>query len=284
MKSNPNLLSQVNQLQTELAPIHETNKSLSHELSKSSERFVIALHGDNQAVWDWNLNTDEVYYSPLWKSMLGYEEDELENHLDTWKSLVHCDEQEAILEKVQNYISGRSDSFEVEMRLRHKQGYYVYIRSIALRVSKFSDSKPNRLVGYHVDISKHKRAELFTQKHTKILEMIAKGFPTSDIYNEIALMYENLYVGMRCSMLELEGDTLLHGGAPSLPQEYCDAVNGLKIGPNIGSCGTSTYTGKRVLVKILKPTPNGLQSNMSLFRIACVAVGRSQSSAPPVRY
>ncbi|OLQ80577.1 histidine kinase [Photobacterium proteolyticum] len=255
MKSNPNLLTQVNQSQTELAPIHETNQSLSHELSKNSERFVIALHGDNQAVWDWDLDTDEVYYSPLWKSMLGFEEDELNNHLDTWKSLVHCDEQEAILEKAQNYISGRSDSFEVEMRLRHKQGYYVYIRSIALRVSKFSDSKPNRLVGYHVDISKHKRAELFAKKHTKILEMIAKGFPTSEIYTEIALMYENLYVGMRCSMLELEGDTLLHGGAPSLPQEYCDAVNGLKIGPNIGSCGTSTYTGKRVLVEDIETDP-----------------------------
>ena len=50
-------------------------------------------------------------------------------------------------------------------------------------------------------------------------------------------------------MLELHGNKLMHGGAPSLPKEYCDAVNGLENGPNIGSCGTSTYTGKRVLVE-----------------------------------
>ncbi|GAB3527232.1 bifunctional diguanylate cyclase/phosphodiesterase [Photobacterium alginatilyticum] len=255
MKSNPHLLTQVNQLRTELASVNETNELLTNELNKSSERFVTAMRGANQAVWDWDLDTDEVYYSPLWKSMLGYDDDELDNHLDTWKSLVHSDEQQIILDKAQNYLSGQLGSFEVEMRLRHKNGYFVYIRSIAFSVSKSFDSKPSRLVGYHVDISKHKRAELFNKKHTKILEMIAKGFPTSDIYTEIALMYEGLFVGMRCSMLELEGDTLLHGGAPSLPQEYCDSVHGLKIGPNIGSCGTSTYTGKRVVVENIETDP-----------------------------
>ncbi len=79
--------------------------------------------------------------------------------------------------------------------------------------------------------------------------MIAIGTPASDVYNAIALMYESRHQGMRCSMLELKGNTLLHGGAPSLPEEYCKAVHGLKNGPNIGSCGTSTYTGKRVIVE-----------------------------------
>ena len=58
-----------------------------------------------------------------------------------------------------------------------------------------------------------------------------------------------------CSLLELKGDKLRHGGAPSLPKEYCDAVNGLKIGPCVGSCGTSTYTGKRVLVENIETDP-----------------------------
>ena len=255
MKTNPHLQIQVNELRTELASIHETNELLTNELNKSSERFVIAMRETNQAMWDWDLETDEVYYSPRWKSMLGYDDSELEDHLSTWKSLVHPDDQKVILEKAQNYLLGKSDSFETEMRLHHKDGYYIYIRSSAFKLSETSDCKPRRLVGYHVDISKHKRAEIFSKKNTKILEMIAKGFPTTDIYTEIALMYENHYVGMRCSMLELEGDTLLHGGAPSLPKEYCDAVHGLKIGPNIGSCGTSTYTGKRALVKDIETDP-----------------------------
>jgi len=56
-------------------------------LSKSEERFRLAMQGANDGLWDWNLKTDEVYYSPRWKSMLGYGEEELEPHVDTWKAL-----------------------------------------------------------------------------------------------------------------------------------------------------------------------------------------------------
>ncbi|MBT7372285.1 MAG: PAS domain-containing protein, partial [Gammaproteobacteria bacterium] len=87
------------------------------------------------------------------------------------------------------------------------------------------------------------------ERHAKMLEMIATGQPSKNIYDAIALMYESLHPGMRCSLLELKGDRLIHGGAPSLPQEYCAAINGLKNGPDVGSCGTSTYTGQRVLVE-----------------------------------
>lgn len=92
-------------------------------------------------------------------------------------------------------------------------------------------------------------AEAFSEKTSEILELIAIGRPAEEIYNAIALMYEERHPGMRCSMLELEGNTLLHGGAPNLPEAYCEAVHGLEIGPNVGSCGTSTYTGERCLVE-----------------------------------
>jgi signal transduction histidine kinase len=96
---------------------------------------------------------------------------------------------------------------------------------------------------------KYNNAEEFVKETNSILEMIAIGQPASRVYNAIALMYEKRHKGMRCSLLELEDGKLLHGGAPSMPKEYCDAVHGLKIGPDIGSCGTSTYTGKRVIVE-----------------------------------
>jgi len=99
------------------------------------------------------------------------------------------------------------------------------------------------------------QAQLFVKKTAEILEMIAKGQPASAIYDAIALMYEGRNPGMRCSLLELKDDKLMHGGAPSLPKEYCDAVNGLKFGPSVGSCGTSTYTGKRVLVENIETDP-----------------------------
>ncbi|MBW9267845.1 MAG: EAL domain-containing protein [Candidatus Thiodiazotropha sp. (ex. Lucinisca nassula)] len=226
-----------------------------HELFLSEERLTLALKGANDGLWDWNLETDEVYYSRQWKSMLGFEEDELEHHLDTWASLVHPDDKERVLKTVDDHLSGNADSFEVEMRMRHKDGHEVVVLSRAFLVNRASDGKAIRLVGTHVDITERKKTESYLAKNAEILELIATGEPAPVIYNQIALMYEGRHPGMRCSMLELEDGKLLHGGAPSLPKEYCDAVHGLEYGPNVGSCGTSTYTGHRVLVENIETDP-----------------------------
>ena len=218
-------------------------------MAENEGRFAFSLAEGIGGLWDWYLDTNEVYYSPKWKSMLGYEEDELENSLETWKKLVHPDDKENALNSVEALLTQQTDFFEVDMRMLHKSGDYVYISSRGFCLKSDIDSKPSRLIGTHLDITERKKIELFEQRNTKILKMIAKGDLAADIYNEIALMYEERYPGMRCSLLELEGNTLYHGGAPSLPKAYCDAVNGLENGPDVGSCGTSTYTGKRVVVE-----------------------------------
>ncbi|MEW8007913.1 MAG: EAL domain-containing protein [Candidatus Thiodiazotropha endolucinida] len=226
-----------------------------HKLFLSEERLTLALKGANDGLWDWNLETDEVYYSRQWKSMLGYEESELAHHLNTWAGLVHPDDKDRVLKTVEDHLSGNADSFEVEMRMRHKDGHEVVVLSRAFLVNRASDGKAMRLVGTHVDITERKKTESYLAKNAEILEMIATGKPAPVIYDQIALMYEGRHPGMRCSMLELEEGKLLHGGAPSLPKAYCDAVHGLKYGPNVGSCGTSTYTGQRVLVENIETDP-----------------------------
>ena len=222
---------------------------------KNEERYSLAMRGSNDGLWDWNLDTDEVYYSPRWKSMLGYEEDELIPTIETWKSHVHPDDRNFVLEKARDYIEGRAESFEVEMRMHHKDGHIVYILSRGFLASHKSNKTPYRLVGTHVDITERKETELFIMETSNILQMIATGEPAKNIYDAIALLYESRHPGLRCSMLILVGNKLMHGGAPSLPQEYCDAVNGLENGPNVGSCGTSTYTGKSVFVENIETDP-----------------------------
>ena len=139
--------------------------------------------------------------------------------------------------------------------MHHRDGRDLCVLLGAFVVVRESDTKPVRLVGTLVDISEHKEAERFHDTQAEILELIARGHPAAEIYDAIALMYEARHPGMRCSMLELHGDILLHGGAPSLPKEYCDAVHGLRVGPNVGSCGTSTYTGERALVENIETDP-----------------------------
>lgn len=253
--SKKQLLEENQRLETELSNIRLTTKRQTGELFESEQRFALAMQGANDGLWDWDLESNEVYYSPRWKSMLGYNEGELDGTLDTWANLVHLEDKESVLEKVNEYIEGLSDSFEVEMRMLHKSGQIVFVLSRGFLVIRESDSKPVRLVGTHVDITQRKKAESLNKRNTEILEMIAMGDPVGKIYDAIALMYESIHAGMRCSMLELHNGKLLHGGAPSLPEVYCEAIHGLEYGPNVGSCGTSTYTGERVLVKDIKTDP-----------------------------
>lgn len=232
-----------------------SRKALEIRQQDSAERFSLAMRGANDGLWDWNLETNEVYYSPRWKNMLGYGPNELGNDFDTWANLVNPEDKAIALAKVQDYILGRETTFEVEMRMRHRNGHDVFVLSRAFLVHRQSDQKPIRLVGTHVDITDRKESEIFNNKNAEILKMIATGKSASSIYDEIALMYEARNPGMRCSMLELNNGHLLHGGAPSLPKVYCQAVHGLKYGPEVGSCGTSTYTGKRVLVENIETDP-----------------------------
>ena len=225
------------------------------DLYRSEERFSQAMRGTNDGLWDWNLETDAVYYSPRWKSMLGYEEDELEGTLDTWKSLVHPDDKDWVLERIEDYLEGREESFEVEMRMRHKNGQEVVVLSRGFLVQDKSGDKTSRMVGTHVDLTERTKSEQFILSTSEILKMIATREPASDIYDAIALLYESRHPGMRCSMLILVGNKLMHGGAPSLPKEYCEAVNGLENGPCVGSCGTATYHGKSVYVENIETDP-----------------------------
>ena len=118
--------------------------------------------------------------------------------------------------------------------------------------------KNNELIGVlgvgH-NITERDRFDSYIKENSQILEMIATGKSASKVYNAIALMYEKRNIGTRCSLLELEDGLLLHGGAPSMPQEYCDAVHGLKNGPSVGSCGTSTFTGHAVYVENIATDP-----------------------------
>ena len=189
-KPKSQLLMEIQQLRLELANAYQLAEKRTAEFYKNEERFSLAMRGSNDGLWDWDMETDETYYSPRWKSMLGYKESELENVLNTWASLVNIDDKDMVLEKVNDYLTGRADSFEVEMRMHHKDGHEVFVLSRGFLVNRKSDGKPVRLVGTHIDITDRKKAELFAENNSKILEMIAIGRPAPDIYDAIALMYE----------------------------------------------------------------------------------------------
>lgn len=143
-------------------------KKAEDELKRSEERFELAMRGANDGLWDWDLKTNLVYYSPRWCEMLGYSIDELETNLDTWARLVNPDDKDFVLLEVQKYLDGDTDTFSPEFRMRHKNGEWVNILSRAFLV--IENGEPVRLVGTHVDITERKRNELALKESNKTLE------------------------------------------------------------------------------------------------------------------
>ncbi len=129
-------------------------------LRRSEERLNLALSATNLGLWDWNLLTDEVYFSPIWLSMLGYEADELPQKLDTWTSLQHPEDLDRTFSTVQEVIKSRESSFEIEFRMKHKNGSYIWIRGMGRAVGFDAQGNTIRLTGIHEDINERKKGEL----------------------------------------------------------------------------------------------------------------------------
>src|SRR5262249_5368940 len=90
-------------------------------LRENEERLTLACAGAQEGVWDWNLETNAVHYSPRWKQMLGYGEDEIEPHVSAWERLVHPDDR-AIAARADEKVAAGDRTYEAEFRLRHKNG------------------------------------------------------------------------------------------------------------------------------------------------------------------
>lgn len=150
--ANVSLMEHIAQI---LGGIFEREK-IAKALRESEERFAFAMDGASDGLWDWKMDSDHVYYSPRWKSMLGYKVDDVNNGIEAFKTLLHPDDIEKTLTLVDDYTSGRTNKFSIEFRMLHKDGHYVDILSRAFGV-KNSVGDVVRMVGTHVDISEQKR-------------------------------------------------------------------------------------------------------------------------------
>ncbi len=158
-------------------------------LKRSEERLNLALSATNLGMWDWNLVTNEVYYSPIWLSMLGYGPDELPQELETWTLLQHPDDSESSFMKVQEVIKNRDSSFEIEFRMRHKNGSYIWIRSMGRAVGFDEQGNTMRLTGIHEDINERKKGELVRQVLFDISNAVNSTHSLDELY---ALIRESL--------------------------------------------------------------------------------------------
>ena len=129
-------------------------------LRESEERLTLAFAGAQEGVWDWNLQTGAVVYSPRWKQMLGYAEDdsEIEPHVSAWERLLHPDDMALALQLNESVKRGAS-TYEGEFRLRHKDGRYIHVLSRGFPVRREPGGPAVRIVGTHFDLTERRKAD-----------------------------------------------------------------------------------------------------------------------------
>jgi PAS domain S-box-containing protein len=127
-------------------------------LKDAETRLRLATEASNIGAWDWNLLTDEVYFSPEWKRQLGYEDHELTNEFSEWESRLHPEDHDRILSDVAAFRADPDKGYDVDYRLRHKDGSYRWIHTQAMLMHD-TTGRALRMLGCHVDITSRKQAE-----------------------------------------------------------------------------------------------------------------------------
>jgi len=128
-------------------------------LRASEERLRLVLDATNDGVWDWNIETGEVNYSPRWLESLGYVPSEVPPHVSFWENLVHPDDMPRVQSALQEHFFGKADVYECENRLRTRSGAWRPYLDRGKVLERTADGKPLRMVGTETDISERIRRQ-----------------------------------------------------------------------------------------------------------------------------
>ncbi|WP_097461657.1 EAL domain-containing protein [Mangrovitalea sediminis] len=222
-------------------------------------------------------NRNWLEVNPALCEMLGYSADELAEM--TWLELTHPDDRvdsEAVLTRLTNR---EIDDFSLEKRFIRRDGKVVYV-DLAVRAIRNEDGSLAYTVSLLQDITQRKLAEIRDQMRRVALEKLAKGLPLKEVLLHVVAGVEAILPDAMCSILLLDEGSkhLMMGAAPSLPDFYNNAINGVEIGAGVGSCGTAAYTGKRVVVDDIGTHPYWI-----LYRDIAAKAGLAACWSEPIR-
>jgi len=233
-----------------------TERRRAEEALRRSEGYLVQAQRLTQSgSWAWNVRTDIRFWSQETFRIFGCDPEIVK---PTWSDIlerVHPEDRPAIVQQAQVETTLKEDS-EFDFRIVLPDGTIKHLHSIAHPVMDES-GEINEIVGTLMDVTRRKRGEALRDGESHVLEMIARDAPLEEILENLVRVLESQFAGLLCSVLLLDedGQHAKHGAAPSLPEPYNKAINGLTIGPKAGSCGTAMYRREPVVVTDILQDP-----------------------------
>ncbi len=166
-------------------------KRIATSLHQSEQRLQYAFEASNDALWDWDLKTNTVFFSPRWKQMLGNDVDEIGIDLDELEKRVHPDELEKVKEKIQNNLKGKADLYISEHRMKRKDGTYMWVLDRGKVVERDQDNNPLRMIGTLIDISERVETDLQIKRMSIAIEQSFTSIVITDL--NAVILYANAH-------------------------------------------------------------------------------------------
>jgi diguanylate cyclase (GGDEF)-like protein/PAS domain S-box-containing protein len=187
-------------------------KRVDAALKSSEARWQFALEGLDQGLWDWNMETNTAYFSPGWKAMLGYRDDEIGADPDEWRRRVHEEDLAKAYANLEAHFQGEHPLFEVEHRMRCKDDTWKWILSRGRVLEYFPDGKPKRMIGTHADVSEKRAKEETLRQAAAVFENTVEGVVVTDAggritainraFTDITGYSEEEILGLRPSIMQ----------------------------------------------------------------------------------
>lgn len=242
-------------------------KHSSEAVRKSEERLAMAVEATSLGYWDWNLDNDRVFFSPIYFQMLGYGLDDLPQKLETWKRLLHPDDREKTIAFVEDFIRNREMNFEIEFRMQTRNGNYKWIIGRGRAVERREDGSIRRLIGTHEDISERKRNEQIQSTLFNISNAVNTTLNLQELYERIREYLGTIIDTTNCFLALYDP---LHDML-SLPFHMDEKDSFAEFPPGKTLTGYVISTGKSQLVDAEREAKLTRQGHIELVGSPCVS-------------